>query len=372
MRLYRIQTEHFRLLESETVEFEPGVNAIVGDNAQGKTTLLEAVWLLTGGKSFRTWYDRELISFDKDAASVKGEFHAAGRDQTMELTLTRGRTRQIRQNGVKKRPSEVSGCLNAILFSPDDLGMVRGPAANRRRMMDAAISQLRPGYAALLADYNKLYEDKLRILKDWRERPSLLDPLDEFSDALCRKSARMIRYRASFARRLNEAAGPIQREFSSGREELTIRYATVSTVENPEAGEEEIYRAVAERQRQLRSAELEAGMCLVGAHKDDLELSINGADARTFASQGQTRTAALSMKLAEREIFLKETGESPVLLLDDVLSELDAARQEFVLNRIGGGQTLVTCCEAESLARLTGGRVLTMEKGRVTNKCTCT
>ncbi len=120
-----------------------------------------------------------------------------------------------------------------------------------------------------------------------------------------------------------------------------------------------------ERQRQLRQAELDSGSCLVGAHKDDLSITINGADARIYASQGQARTAALSMKLAEREIFLAETGETPVLLLDDVLSELDAARQEFVLNRIGGGQTLVTCCEAASVARLTGGRVLYMEKGRV-------
>ncbi len=139
----------------------------------------------------------------------------------------------------------------------------------------------------------------------------------------------------------------------------------MSTVEDPTAPESEIFRAVWERQRQLRQAELDSGSCLVGAHKDDLSITINGADARIYASQGQARTAALSMKLAEREIFLAETGEIPVLLLDDVLSELDAARQEFVLNRIGGGQTLVTCCEAASVARLTGGRVLYMEKGRV-------
>ena len=146
---------------------------------------------------------------------------------------------------------------------------------------------------------------------------------------------------------------------------MAIRYATVSTVEDPAASEREIYEAVALRQRQLRQAELDAGTCLVGAHKDDLVISINGADARSFASQGQARTAALSVKLSEREIFMDETGEIPVLLLDDVLSELDAARQEFVLNRIGGGQTLISCCEAESVSRLCTGRVLTVEKGEV-------
>ena len=372
MQVYRVETENFRLLEPQGVDFAPGVNVITGANAQGKTTLLEAVWLLTGGKSFRTWYDRELIAFDKDEARVEGKIHAAGRDQRIELRLARGRPRQMKLNGGKRRSTEGADALKAILFSPDDLGMVRGPAAGRRKLMDAAISQLRPGYAALLADYNRVYENKLRILKDWREKPSLLEALDDFSESLCRYSAKLIRYRASFARRLSEAAAPIQRDFSSGGEELAIEYATVSTVEDPTAPEGEILEAVRERQRQLRLAELESAACLVGAHKDDLLLTINGADAKSYASQGQARTAALSVKLAEREIFLRETEETPVLLLDDVLSELDAARQEFVLNRIGGGQTLVTCCEAESVRRLTGGRVLYMEKGRVTEACIST
>ena len=271
----------------------------------------------------------------------------------------------MKLNGGKRSPAELRENLKAILFSPDDLGMVRGPASARRKLMDAAISQLRPGYAALLADYNRLYENKTRILKDWREKPSLLDALDEFSYSLAQHSARIIRYRSSFARRLDAAAAPVQAEFSRGGEALTIDYATVSTVSDPTASEREIFDAVWERQTQLRQAELDAGSCLVGAHKDDLVIAINGADARSFASQGQARTAALSVKLAEREIFLRETEETPVLLLDDVLSELDASRQEFVLNRIGAGQTLITCCEGESVSRLTGGRVLFMEKGRI-------
>ena len=365
MEIQWVETENFRLLETQRVAFSPGVNVITGENAQGKTTLLEAVYLLTGVKSFRTFYDRELIAFEKDHARLLGGIHAGGREQKIELLFQRGRTRQLRQNGVKRAPAELRENLKAILFSPDDLGMIRGPAAGRRKLMDAAISQLRPGYAALLADYNRLYENKTRILKDWRDKPSLLETLDDFSEGLCRSSAKLIRYRAAFARRLGEKAAPIQREFSNGREELSVGYATVSTVEDPTASELEIYEAVAERQRQLRQAELDAGSCLVGAHKDDLVITINGADARSYASQGQTRTAALSVKLAEREIFLGETGEIPVLLLDDVLSELDAARQEFVLNRIESGQTLITCCQAESADRLAAGKVLTMEKGRV-------
>ena len=193
----------------------------------------------------------------------------------------------------------------------------------------------------------------------------MLDTLGEFSDGLCRVSARIIRYRAAFARRLAEAAAPIHRDFSGAGEELSMSYKTVSTVTDTGASEREIYAQVCEHQRSHAQAELAAGTCLTGAHKDDLEISINGQNARSFASQGQTRTAALSMKLAEREIYLSETGEYPVLLLDDVLSELDARRQEFVLNRIGGGQTLITCCEDEQIVKKTGGRVLFVDAGRI-------
>ena len=366
MLVYWTETENFRLLEPQRVEFSPGINVITGENAQGKTTLLEAVYLLTGGKSFRTGYDRELIAFGKEHASVDGGFRSGERDQKIELRFARGRSRQMKLNGVRTAAGDLRGALKAILFSPDDLGLVRGPAAGRRRLMDAAISQLRPGYGALLSDYARVYENKLRILKDWREKPSLLEPLDDFSRSLAVYSAKLIRYRAAFAKMLGEAAAKIHRESTAGREELSVSYATVSTVENPTAAEREIFEAIWERQIGLRQAELDSESCLVGAHKDDLTIVINGADARTYASQGQTRTAALSLKLAERDIFRADTGEMPVLLLDDVLSELDAQRQEFVLNSIGGGQTLVTCCEGESVSRLLQGRVLHVEKGRVT------
>ena len=365
MRIETLQTENFRLLAGQEVAFSPGVNVITGANAQGKTTLLEAVYLFTGSRSFRTRFDRELIAFGRERAFVRGEIDACGRRQTVELRLEKGRSRQIFCNGVRRRPSELGENLTAVLFCPEDLQLVRGAASLRRRMLDEAIEQLRPGYRAVLSDFNRLYEDKTRILRDWREKPSLLETLDDFSDGLCRCSAKIIRYRASFARRLARAAEPIHREFSGGGESLTLCYGTVSTVTDPEAPEAAVYEEVAARQRQLRQAELEAGLCLVGAHKDDLAVCIGGVDARSFASQGQTRTAALSLKLAQREIFREETGEEPVLLLDDVLSELDARRQEFVLNRIGGGQTLITCCADESVSRLTGGQVLRLSEGRV-------
>ena len=361
----RIALNGWRNYDFETAEFDAGTNVICGANAQGKTNLLEAVYLLSTGRSFRSRFDRELIGFDCGGCEVLADVRSHDREQTVQLRLVNGRPKRITVNGVKKTAGELSEVVNTVLFCPDDLNLIKEGAAVRRRMMDNAISQIRPRYAQLLADFNRLYENKTRILKDWREKPSLLDTLDDFSDGMARVSAQMIRYRAAYARRLGEAAAPVHRDFSDGGEELSVSYRTVSTVTDPFASAKEIYYQISEHQEKHRQAELDSAQCLTGAHKDDLEIAVNGRSARAFASQGQTRTAALSLKLAEREILLAETGEYPVLLLDDVLSELDARRQEFVLNRIGGGQTLITCCEDEGISQKTGGRVLFVEGGRI-------
>ena len=349
MIVRKIALNGWRNYEFAAAEFSPGTNVITGENAQGKTNLLEAVYLLTGGKSFRTRFDKELIGFGYTSAEVLADVFAFGREQTVRIVLRQGQRKQIWQNGVKKTAA--------------DLNSIRDGPAARRRMMDMAISQLRPKYGALLAEYSRLYDQKSAILRDWHEKPSLLDTLDDKSDQMCRVSAKLIRYRAAYASRLNIAAAPIHADFSGGRDKLTLAYRTVSTVVDALGTEKEIYYALCDHQEQHRRAELDSGQCLTGAHKDDLIISINGQSARAFASQGQTRTAALSLKLAEREIFHDEFDEYPVLMLDDVLSELDAQRQAFVLNRIGGGQTLITCCEDARIAERTGGRVLTVENG---------
>ena len=365
MRVESLTLRGYRNYEEASLRFDDAVNVISGRNAQGKTNLLEAVYLLSGGRSFRTRFDRELIGFDRDFAAVEAEVFSGERTLSIAIGLRRGAKKSVTINRVRSGASELSEAVKTVLFCPDDLNLLRDGPAARRRLMDMAICQLRPGYVRLLSDFSRLYENKSRILKDYRDHPSLLDALDEFSDGLCRVSARIIRYRASYARRLSEAAAAVHRDFSGADELLTAEYRTVSTVTDPEASEQTIYEQICEHQRQHRAAELSSGSCLTGAHKDDLELSINGRSARSFASQGQTRTAALSLKLAERDIFQAETGEAPILLLDDVLSELDARRQDFVLNRIGGGQTLITCCEDAFLTEKTGGRVITIDGGRV-------
>ncbi len=365
MRVSKIALSGFRSYEWDTAEFDPGTNVITGANAQGKTNLLESVYMLSTGRSFRTRFDRELVGFGFSAAEILADVESHGREQTVNIVLRPGAAKKITVNGVKKTASELCETVNTVLFCPDDLNLIKDGAAVRRRLLDNAISQIRPRYAEYLAQFNRLYEHKTRILKDWRDKPSLLDTLDEFSDGMCRASAQLIRYRAAFTSRLDKAAAPIHSDFSGEGERLELRYKTVSTVADPTAPAREIYYELCDHQERHRRAELDAGQCLTGAHKDDLEIFINGSAARSFASQGQTRTAALSVKLAEREIFLAETGEYPILLLDDVLSELDAKRQEFVLNSIGGGQTLITCCEDEGISSRTGGRVLFVEKGRI-------
>ena len=365
MRVRRIALNGFRNYEWETVDFAAGTNVICGPNAQGKTNLLEAVYLLSCGKSFRTRFDRELIGFGYSEGQILGEVFSHERDQTVDIRLKAGQTKRITVNGVKKTAAELSDTVNVVLFCPDDLNLIKEGASVRRRLLDNTISQIRPRYAEILTEFNRLYEHKTRILRDWREKPSLLDTLDEFSDGMARASAQLIRYRAAYTARLNQTAPPIHREFSGKGEELAIAYQTVSSVKDPYASAKEIYYDICEHQEAHRQAELDSAQCLTGAHKDDLDIQINGRSARSFASQGQTRTAALSMKLAEREILQAESGEMPILLLDDVLSELDRKRQEFVLNRIGGGQTLITCCEDEEISLRTGGRVLLVEKGKI-------
>ena len=214
MRVDAVQTENFRLLQGGRCEFSPGVNVIAGANAQGKTTLLEAVYMLTGAKSFRTYYDKELIAFEKDEAAVRGEYFASEREQRMEILLRRGRTRTMKRNGVKLSAGETEQCLKAILFSPDDLAMIRGAASLRRRMLDAAITQLRPGYGALIAEYRRLQENKTRILRDWREKPSLLDTLDVFSDGMCMCSASRLQDGSPRPREACRANFPAARKIS--------------------------------------------------------------------------------------------------------------------------------------------------------------
>lgn len=366
MIVKRVELDFFRNYLHLEADFSPGVNVIFGENAQGKTNLLEAVAYLSTASSHRARYDRELIQFGVDSAFLQADLYSRKRDFTLEARLHRGARRQLFSNGVRlKSAAELSGILNTVLFCPEDLSLIRDGAVARRRFLDDCICQLRPRYASALSEYRRLYEHKTRILRDWTEKPSLLDTLDEFSLRMAQTGAILIHYRAHFIRKLREIAPEIHRDFSGGRERLDLRYETIKTVEDPEAGKKELFSRLVEHQEAHRQAELDSRQCLSGPHKDDLLVLLDETEAKTYASQGQTRTAALSLKLGCREMFYQSTGEWPVLLLDDVLSELDHRRQEFVLNRIDGGQVFITSCEESGLESFKNGRVFHIHGGKL-------
>lgn len=249
---------------------------------------------------------------DQTAADIRGIVESRGRTFTVEAQLARGRTRKLFSNGVRlKNAGELAGVLNTVLFCPEDLYLIREGAAARRRFLDSAICQLRPRYAQALAEYGRLYEHKTRILRDWSEHPSLLSALDDFDLRMAQMGALLIHYRAHFVKRLQEAAPPIHRDFSGGGEELSLTYTTVSNIPDPLASPKELLPLLLDHQARHKQAELDSRQCLSGPHKDDLLVDINGLSAKTYGSQGQTRTAALSLKLAQREIFQAETEEWP-------------------------------------------------------------
>ena len=363
MRIDRLTLDFFRNYVHLEAAFDGEMNVIFGDNAQGKTNLLEGIAYLSG-VSHRARYDRELIQLGVDRAFLRGETASRGRDFVLEAELHRGTRRTLRSNGVRlKTAADLSGIFQSVLFCPEDLDLIRAGAAQRRRFLDECICQLRPRYAQALSDYRRLHEHKTRILRDSAEKPSLLEALDEFSLGMAKAGAVLIHYRAHFIRKLWESAASIHADFSGGREQLSLRYETVSTVTDPLAPPRDILPELLRHQETHRAAELASRTCLSGPHRDDLAVEIDGQSARTYASQGQARTAALSLKLSARDMFHSDTGEWPVLLLDDVLSELDKRRQEFVLNRIRGGQTFITCCEDDRLSALLKGRVFHVRKG---------
>ena len=365
MKLNNLILQDFRNYRELALEFEPGVNLIVGRNAQGKTNLLEAIGFLGSGKSFRAQKTSELIRFGADFADIYGGLTSQGREQNIRWVLFQnGRQRILQRNGVKKRTAaDIAGMLPSVLFCPEDLMILKGGSAPRRRLGDQALGQLRPNYEAALTEYGRIIEQKSRILKDWHENPALLDILPEYNTRLCQVGALLISYRARFYQALGQAAAGYHGEFSGGTEEFTLEYKTVSTVTDPFAPLPTLTGQLQEHLESHHRAELDSQQCLTGPHKDDFDISLSGTSLKLYGSQGQTRTATISLKLAQRELMCREMGEEPLLLLDDVLSELDPGRQDFVLNKITSGQVFITACEPGRFTQL--GKSIEIEKGDI-------
>ena len=347
------------------MDFDPGVNLIVGDNAQGKTNLLEAIAYLGSGRSFRTQKSSELVRLGAEFGQLEGNVYSQEREQTLRWVLfSTGRPRQLFQNGVKKKTAgEICGVLQSVLFCPEDLMVLKTGASARRKLGDNAICQLRPNYEAALTEYNHILEQKGRILKDWREQPFLKELLPDYNTRLCQIGALLISYRARFFEGLGREAKEYHGHFSGGVEDFQLTYKTVSTITDPFAPVNILEQQLWEHLDSHYRAELDSGMCLTGPHKDDFDVTLSGLSLKAFGSQGQTRTASISLKLAQRKLMQQKSGQIPVLLLDDVLSELDPGRQDFVLNQITEGQVFISCCEPGRFTKL--GKTIEIQKGSV-------
>ena len=365
MKLNELYLRSFRNYEELSLSFDPGVNLIVGRNAQGKTNLLEAIGYLGSGKSFRAQKTGELVQFSREFAEIKGNITSQEREQSIRWVLfSSGRQRILERNGVKKRTAaDVLGMLPSVLYCPEDLMILKGGSAPRRRLGDQALSQLRPNYDAALTEYTRILEQKSRILKDYHENPALLEILPEYNQRLCQVGALLISYRARFYEALGKAAAGYHGEFSGGAEDFSLTYKTVSTVTDPFAPVSVLTGQLQDHLQSHYRAELDSGNCLTGPHKDDFDICLSDISLKLYGSQGQTRTATISLKLAQRELMRRESGEEPLLLLDDVLSELDPGRQDFVLNQIKSGQVFITACEPGRFTKL--GKTIEIEKGKV-------
>ena len=365
MNLTELILRNFRNYEEISLELDPGVNLIMGSNAQGKTNLLEAISYLGSGKSFRAQKTGEMLRFGSEFAEITGTVFSQKRKQSLRWILfDKGRPRQIYLNGAKKKTAgDIHGVLSTVLFCPEDLMILKTGSAARRRFADSAICQLRPNYDAALTEYHRILEQKSRILKDHFENPALLEILPEYNARLCQVGALLISYRARFFKSLGQSAGNFHHSFSGGKESFSLEYKTVSTVKDPFAPVSQLQESLQEHLQSHYRAELESGQCLTGPHKDDFTVFLSDMELKAYGSQGQTRTAAISLKLAQRELQKRDTGEEPVLLLDDVLSELDPGRQDFVLNQISSGQVFITCCEPGRFTKL--GKTIEIEKGTV-------
>ena len=364
MILTEHRVENYRNIEQAEFRPGPGLTVLCGRNGQGKTNLLESVWLLSGAKSFRGSRDPQLVRRGEPYAVISsvakredGEAEqyriVIGGEGCEQAGVRPGRSAQL--DGVDLgRATNLAGHFYAVVFSPAHLELVRGGPEGRRRFVDAALMQLYPGYIPIYRRYIRALAQKNALLRDARRFEGAEQLLETFDQTLAAAGGEMIRRRGAYLAGLFELAAETYDNLAAGSERCSFTY-----LPSAEDGE-----ALLDRIRAARPADLRAGFCTVGPHREDFKIEINGADARSFGSQGQQRSAALSLKLAEARQIARIAGSEPVMLLDDVLSELDERRRDFLLGRIQGRQVILTSCEAAALHDTPGG-IWEMEDGRL-------
>ena len=353
MKAERLKGNGFRNLLPFEVEFCDGMNIIYGDNAQGKTNLIEALWLFTGAKSFRTAKDSELVAFGQDRAELSLDFITGGIRREAALKISNRRTAELDTKKLKSA-SDLAGNFCAIVFSPSDLQIVKEGPSLRRKFIDLAIYQLYPSYGKILKEYTRAVTQRNVLLKNMEGNLRDDPTLSVFENEIAGLGEKIIEYRVRYCSHITNNASVIYRELSSLREELSVEYMPSCAAED-----------LAEKLFRARKTDIFSGITSVGPHRDDLDFKINGISARSFGSQGQQRSVALSLKLGEAKTLKDITGEQPVTILDDVMSELDPDRQAFILNHIKDWQVFLTCCDHANIKPLKEGKVFTVVGGKI-------
>ena len=347
-----------------------GVNILYGDNAQGKTNVLEACWLFTGSRSFRGARDSELVQFGCEQAALTMAFFSGNREQTAAIRIQQRRHAQL--NGVPlPSAARLAGNLCGVVFSPAHLSLIKDGPQERRRLVDSACCQLRPRYVSIAAEYQKTVTQRNAFLKQCRETGGLTDSAEEllnlWDNALAVAGARITTARRRYIEQIQPLAKAVYDGLSGGRETLALQWQTpVLASEEELPPPAEIARRWQEALRQARHADVAAGFSTAGAHREDLQILLDDVPARAYGSQGQQRSAVLALKLAEAAMLQQVTGEPPVVFLDDVMSEMDEFRQDYIFHHIRDWQVFITCCEPSAALRTTAGKAFQIKQGVIT------
>ncbi len=344
MRVDEISVRAFRNLHNVALAPCAGVNVICGENGHGKTNLLEALWLFTGARSFRGAKENELLPVGEEFSELTLRFFAYRRE--MELRRRYGAKSAVFLNGVEEESaSAAAGSFLAVVFSPAHLTLVKGGPAERRRALDTVIAQLKPRYRRVALEYDRLLRQRNQLLKDVQLSPALLDTLEVWDDALAKTGALLTRTRQTYLEKLAPFANDIYDGIAGGREALSLSYEASCALDG-EISES----AMREKLRRARQDDLRTGITSVGPQRDDFAIALSGLAARSYGSQGQQRSIVLAFKLAECALMEEVSSETPVVLLDDVMSELDEHRRDYLLHHLRDRQIFLTCCDPNQIA----------------------
>lgn len=361
MKINSIQIENFRNIETISLTFDD-VNIIYGENAQGKTNLIEAIYLFTGAKSFRGVKDCELVRFGCAFSNMDIVFEGKGRTQTASIQIKK--RRQAALNGIKKSSAAALGEeIKAVIFSPIHLSMIKDGPAERRKFLDLALCQIKSGYKKLLSDYNRCLAQRNMLLKDIANGNISTDLLPIWNRNLAKVGAKIIYQRLNYVAALQNPAKDLHKGLSGGKEEIEL--LLTGSIDYEEKSVETLEMKLIQKLEDSRQEDIFQRTTTIGPHRDDLEIKINGKSVRKYGSQGQQRSCVLSLKLAEAEILRQMTGDEPIALLDDVMSELDEKRQDYILNHMKNMQLFVTCCDVNTVLRLKEGKTFQIQNGGI-------